>query len=68
MIECIWSNINRNIHGENLDPIEEARAFKIYVEEYGWGGISDLASRLGKSASYVDKRIKLFGLFSQGNW
>ncbi|MGN6632376.1 MAG: ParB/RepB/Spo0J family partition protein [Nitrososphaeraceae archaeon] len=48
-----------NIQRENLDPIEEARAFKIYVEEYGWGGISDLASRLGKSASYVDKRIKL---------
>ena len=48
-----------NIQRENLDPIEEARVFKIYVEEYGWGGISDLASRLGKSASYVDKRIKL---------
>jgi ParB family chromosome partitioning protein len=48
-----------NIQRENLDPIEEARAFKIYVEEYGWGGISDLASRLGKSISYVDKRIKL---------
>jgi ParB family transcriptional regulator, chromosome partitioning protein len=48
-----------NIQRENLDPLDEARVFKIYVEKYGWGGISDLASRLGKSVSYVDKRIKL---------
>jgi ParB family transcriptional regulator, chromosome partitioning protein len=51
-----------NIHSKNLNPIEEARAFQDYVTNYGWGGISDLAARLGKSVSYVDKRIRLLDL------
>jgi ParB family chromosome partitioning protein len=51
-----------NIHSKNLNPIEEARAFQDYVNNYGWGGISDLATRLGKSVSYVDKRIRLLDL------
>jgi len=57
--EAFEVTLIENIQRENLNPIEEAHAFKIYVEEYGWGGVSDLASRLGKSVSYVDKRIKL---------
>ena len=48
-----------NIQRENLNPIEEAHAFNAYVKRYGWGGISDLAIKIGKSASYVDKRIGL---------
>jgi ParB family transcriptional regulator, chromosome partitioning protein len=51
-----------NIHSKNLNPIEEARAFQDYVKNYGWGGISDLATKLGKSVSYVDKRIRLLDL------
>ena len=51
-----------NIHSKNLNPIEEARAFQDYVTTYGWGGISDLATKLGKSVSYVDKRIRLLDL------
>jgi ParB family chromosome partitioning protein len=51
-----------NIHSKNLNPIEEAHAFQDYVTNYGWGGISELASRLGKSVSYVDKRIRLLDL------
>ncbi|MGZ5500864.1 MAG: ParB/RepB/Spo0J family partition protein [Nitrososphaeraceae archaeon] len=51
-----------NIHSKNLNPLEEARAFQNYVTNYGWGGISDLAPRLGKSISYVDKRIRLLDL------
>jgi len=51
-----------NIHSKNLDPIEEAKAFQDYVNNYGWGGISDLATKLGKSVSYVDKRIRLLEL------
>ena len=51
-----------NIHSKNLNPIEEARAFQDYVTNYGWGGISELATRLGKSVSYVDKRIRLLDL------
>jgi ParB family chromosome partitioning protein len=51
-----------NIHSKNLNPIEEAHAFQDYVTNYGWGGISELATRLGKSVSYVDKRIRLLDL------
>jgi ParB family chromosome partitioning protein len=51
-----------NIHSKNLNPIEEAKAFQDYVTNYGWGGISDLATKLGKSVSYVDKRIRLLEL------
>ena len=51
-----------NIHRRSLTPIEEARAFKSYVKELGWGGISDLAAKIGKSISYVDKRLKLLEL------
>ena len=51
-----------NIHRRSLTPIEEAHAFKSYVKELGWGGISDLAAKIGKSISYVDKRLKLLEL------
>ena len=51
-----------NIHSKNLNPIEEATAFQDYVKNYGWGGISDLAARLGKSIGYVDRRIRLLDL------
>ena len=51
-----------NIHSKNIDPIDEAMAFKRYVSDYGWGGISELASKIGKSISYVDKRIRLLDL------
>ena len=51
-----------NIHSKNIDPIDEATAFKRYVSEYGWGGVSELASKIGKSISYVDKRIRLLDL------
>jgi len=57
--EAFEVTLRENIQRENLNPIEEAQALKIYVDEYGWGGITDLASKLGKSVSYVDKRIRL---------
>jgi ParB family transcriptional regulator, chromosome partitioning protein len=51
-----------NIHSKNLNPIEEGRAFQDYITNYGWGGISDLATRLGKSIGYVDRRIRFLDL------
>jgi ParB family transcriptional regulator, chromosome partitioning protein len=51
-----------NIHRKSLDPLEEAEAFKEYVISFGWGGISDLAAKIGKSISYVDRRIRLLRL------
>jgi ParB family chromosome partitioning protein len=51
-----------NVQRNTLDPIEEAQAFKKYVSDFGWGGVSELASRLGKSAGYITKRIKILDL------
>jgi len=51
-----------NIHRKTLNPVEEAYAFRSYVKDLGWGGISDLAAKIGKSISYVDKRLKLLEL------
>ena len=51
-----------NIQAKTLTPIEEALAFKRYVEEKGWGGVSELARRIGKSQSYVSARLSLLKL------
>lgn len=51
-----------NIQRKSLDPVEEAKAFKKYVDDYGWGGISELAIKISKSTSYVCKRLSLLDL------
>jgi len=51
-----------NIQRKTLYPIEEARAFKKYVSEFGWGGASELSQKIGKSVSYITKKIKLLEL------
>jgi ParB family chromosome partitioning protein len=51
-----------NVQRNTLNPIEEGLAFKKYVHEFGWGGISELAYKISKSASYISRRIKLVNL------
>jgi ParB family transcriptional regulator, chromosome partitioning protein len=51
-----------NVNRKTLDPLEEARAFDDYVRRYGWGSESELARRLGKSVSYVSRRLQLLSL------
>lgn len=51
-----------NIQRQRLNPIDEANAFKAYINDYGWGGVSHLAEKIGKSPSYITKRIKLLDL------
>ena len=51
-----------NLQRKNLNPIEEARAFKRYVDERGYGAVSELAIRIGKSEPYVSKRLALLEL------
>lgn len=51
-----------NIQRKNLNPIEEARAFKVYITDFGWGGITELANKISKSPSYVSKRLSLLEL------
>ena len=42
--------------------MKKAQAFRSYVVSFGWGGISHLAAKIGKSVSYVQRRIKLLDL------
>jgi ParB family transcriptional regulator, chromosome partitioning protein len=51
-----------NLQRNNLNPVEEARAYKRYVDEYGYGGMSELAKRIGKSEPYVSKRLGILDL------
>jgi ParB family transcriptional regulator, chromosome partitioning protein len=51
-----------NVHRNTLDPIEEAQAFKRYVIDYGWGGITHLAHAIMKSEQYVSSRLQLLKL------
>jgi ParB family transcriptional regulator, chromosome partitioning protein len=51
-----------NIQRKTLDPIEEAQAFKLYVRDYGWGGVTYLAETIMKSEQYVSGRIQLLKL------
>ena len=59
-------SIIENIHRKSLDPIEEATAFKKYVDDYGWGGISDLAIRISKSELVMFARDCLYSPFPLG--
>jgi ParB family chromosome partitioning protein len=51
-----------NLQRKTLGPLDEANAFKSYVSDFGWGGVSELFLRIGKSISYIIKRIKLLNL------
>jgi ParB family transcriptional regulator, chromosome partitioning protein len=63
--ESFELSLIENIQRETLNPIDEARAFKMYISEFGWGGVSELAKKIGKSPSYVSKRISLLDLPQQ---
>jgi ParB/RepB/Spo0J family partition protein len=68
-VELVLSNqealevaLTENIQRKNLDPIEEAEGFKLYISSYGRGSVSRLAKKLGKSEEYVSHRLLLLGL------
>jgi ParB family chromosome partitioning protein len=54
--------IAENVQHHSLNAVEEALAFKRYAETQGWGGISELSRRIGKSQEFVTKRIQLLRL------
>jgi ParB family transcriptional regulator, chromosome partitioning protein len=37
-----------NIQRESLTPLEEAKSFKTYVLDKGWGSIYELSSKIGE--------------------
>jgi ParB family chromosome partitioning protein len=60
--EAFEVSLLENIQRETLNPIEEARAFRNYVDEFGYGGETELARKIGKSQEYVSRRIGLLSL------
>ncbi len=60
--DAFEASIVENVQRENLDPIDEAQAYRRYVLEFGWGSITKLAQRIGKSEVYVSHRLLLLNL------
>lgn len=60
--EAYEASLAENLNRQTLNPIEEAQAFKKYVEKFGFGSASDLAKKIGRSPSYVSRRIALLSL------
>jgi ParB-like chromosome segregation protein Spo0J len=50
-----------NLDRDDLNPLEEARAFQGLVEAYGWSQ-RELAARVNKSQGYVAQRLGLLNL------
>ena len=63
--QAFETSLIENMQRKDLNPIEEAKAFKVYVNRYGRGSISDLARTIGRSVAYVDKRTRLLELPSE---
>lgn len=71
-IQCLVSELDdrgayetslvENLQRRTLGPMEEAKAFKKYIDDFGFGSASRLAKRIGKSPTYVSRRIALLKL------
>ncbi len=60
--EAYEVSLIENVQRRTLNPIEEAEAYQRYVSDYGYGGISELSRRIGKSQEFVTRRIQLLTL------
>ena len=58
-IQTFEISLVENIQRESLSPLEEAKSFKLFVIDKGWGSITNLSLKIGKSPSYITKRISL---------
>ncbi|RNJ77471.1 MAG: ParB/RepB/Spo0J family partition protein [Nitrosopumilus sp. H8] len=56
--------LTENLQRKSMDPLEEAEAYQKYVVDFGWGGVSDLAQKIGKSSNYITHRMQLLKLSS----
>lgn len=51
-----------NIQRQDLHPIEIAKALKLLIDKKGWGGQTEIKSKIGMSNSQISELIKLTGL------
>jgi len=63
--EAYELSLTENVQRETLDPVDEAEAYKRYVNDFGWGSVSELARKIGKSQEYVSHRLLLLRLPSR---
>jgi ParB family transcriptional regulator, chromosome partitioning protein len=54
--------IVENLQRADLDPLEEAQAFKRLM---GKGTVADVAAKLGKEEAYIAKRLKLLAMIPE---
>jgi ParB family transcriptional regulator, chromosome partitioning protein len=54
--------ITENIQRKSMSALEEAEAYRKYVQDLGWGGVTELSRKIGKSEEYVSHRIQLLKL------
>lgn len=55
-----WALIE-NLHRENLNPIEEAKAYRNLSEEFGFSQ-EDIARKMGKGRSHISNTLRLLNL------
>ena len=56
--EMLEMGLAENIQRENLDPLEEAEAFRLYIDKLNYS-TRRLAERLGKDVGYINNRLAL---------
>ena len=60
--EALESALIANIQRRTMDPIDEAKAFDLYVSKKGYGSASELARKLGVTPTYISRKLDLLGL------
>lgn len=61
-IQTFEFSLVENLERRSLSPLEEAKAYKKYIDDEAWGSLSRLATKIGKSPSYITRRISLLKL------
>jgi ParB family chromosome partitioning protein len=61
-LESFEVQIVENVQRLSLSCIEEGQAFRLFVNNYGWGGVTHLARKIIKSEQYVSSRLQLLNL------
>jgi len=52
-------SLTENIQRKSLTPMEEARAFQVYLKGKKYGDVKRLANKIGKQRDYIYERLKL---------
>ena len=60
-LKVLLFGIMENVQRRNLSPLEEARAYKALMQNYGYSA-NDIAKTIGKSRPYVSNFIRLLQL------